>query len=67
MKKLIVKVLHIWCKARSWYYTILLKRMLHSYGSIGVNGFSKISSTALVDVGQHVSFNGIHISGVGGG
>ena len=40
--------------------------MVHSYGSIGVNGYSKISSTAKVDVGCHVSFNGLTISGWGG-
>lgn len=39
--------------------------MLHSYGSIGVNGYSLISSGATVDVGEKVSFNGIHITGWG--
>lgn len=39
--------------------------MLHSYGLIGVNGYSKISSTAIVDVGHYVSFNGMEISGWG--
>ena len=53
-------------RLRSKYYTFLTKRMLHSYKSIGVNGLSKISSTAVVDVGHHVNFNGIHISGLGG-
>lgn len=49
----------------SWYYTSICKRMLHSYGLIGVNGYSKISSTAIVDVGHYVSFNGMEISGWG--
>lgn len=40
--------------------------MLHSYGSVGVNGKSWISSTAVVDVGNRVSFNGIQITGRGG-
>lgn len=39
--------------------------MLHSYGSVGVNGKSWISLTAVVDVGHHVSFNGIRILGLG--
>lgn len=40
--------------------------MLHSYGSVGVNGMSKISTTAIVDVGDFVSFNGVTITGWGG-
>ena len=51
---------------KSKYYTFLFKRMLHSYGSVGVNGMSWISSAAIVDVGDHVSFNGIRITGQGG-
>ena len=65
MKNLLVKALHTLRRLRSRYYTFLVKRMLHSYGSIGVNGFSKVSSTARVDVGHHVSFNGISIVGLG--
>ena len=66
MKKIIYFVVNKFRRLRSKWYTFLIKRMLHSYGSIGVNGYSKISSTATVDVGHHVSFNGMHISGLGG-
>ena len=52
-------------KVKSWFFTFLFKRMLHSYKSVGVNGFSIISSTARVDVGERVCFNGIRINGKG--
>jgi hypothetical protein len=51
---------------KSKWFTFLFKHMLHSYGSVGVNGMSKISTTAIVDVGDFVSFNGVTITGWGG-
>lgn len=66
MKKALFSSLKYLRRIKSCYYTFLCKRMLHSYGSIGVSNYSKISSTAIVDVGYHVSFNGMRISGWGG-
>lgn len=66
MKNIVLFVVNNFKRLRSGWYTFLIKRMVHSYRSIGVNGYSKISSTATVDVGHHVSFNGMTISGLGG-
>lgn len=65
MKRIVLSIIKWVRRLKSKYYTFLTKRMLHSYESVGVNGLSKISSTAIVDVGHHVSFNGINISGLG--
>lgn len=65
MKSLLLKIIKPLRRLRSRFYTFFFKRMLHSYGSVGVNGKSWISSTAVVDVGNHVSFNGIRITGRG--
>ncbi len=53
-------------KFRSTYYFARIRRKLHSYGSVTVNGPFHISSTAVVDLGNHVNINGLHISGRGG-
>ena len=66
LKRILIKVIHTVRRIKGKYYTFLTKRMLHSYQSIGVSIYSKISSTAIVDVGHHVSFNGMTISGRGG-
>lgn len=66
MKTIILLLLKFFRDIRSKYYTFLFKRMLHSYGSVGVNNFCKISSTAKVDVGNKFSSNGLIISGLGG-
>lgn len=65
MKRLILSILKQFRKIKSVFYTFLCKRMLNTYGSIGVSGYSKISSSAIVDVGHHVSFNGMQITGWG--
>lgn len=65
MKKIVLFIVNKFRGLQSKWYTFLIKRMVHSYGSIGANGYSKISSTATVDVGHHVSFNGMTISGRG--
>lgn len=52
-------------KIRSAYYFSLVRRKLHSYGSVTVNGRFHISSTAVVDLGHHVNINGLHIGGEG--
>lgn len=67
MNKIATIVLRICRRGKSKWYTFLCKKMLHSYGSVGCNGYTQISSTAKVDVGHHVSFNGAKISGWGGG
>lgn len=56
----------IFRKIRSAYYFALVRRKLHSYGSVTVNGPFHISSTAVVDLGNHVNINGMRISGMGG-
>ncbi len=52
---------------RTHWYTFLFKRMLHSYGSVGVNNFCKVARTVKVDVGYHLNSNGLIITGTGGG
>lgn len=42
MKQLFVGAIRILRWLRSKYYTFITKRMLRSYGSIGVNGYSHI-------------------------
>lgn len=64
MKKTIIR---LYRKIRSAYYFALVRRKLHSYGSVTVNGRFHISSTAKVDLGHHVNINGMRISGLGGG
>lgn len=52
---------------KSKIYTSLFKSLIHSYGEkMKVNGFSFVSSTAKVDIGNNCNFNGIRISGRGG-
>lgn len=51
---------------RSAYFFALVRRKLHSYGSVTVNGSFHISSLATVDLGHHVNINGMRISGRGG-
>lgn len=63
MKKTIIR---LYRKIRSAYYFALVRRKLHSYGSVTVNGRFHISSTAKVDLGHHVNINGMRISGLGG-
>lgn len=52
-------------RIRSAYYFALVRRSLHSYGSVTVNGSFHISSHATVDLGHHVNINGMRISGFG--
>ena len=63
MKNAIKKILR---KIRSTYYFTKVRRKLHSYESVTVNGPFHISSTAHVDLGHHVNINGMRISGLGG-
>ena len=63
MKKTIIR---LYRKIRSAYYFALVRRKIHSYGSVTVNGRFHISSTAKVDLGHHVNINGMRISGLGG-
>lgn len=65
--KVIFVVIEFVRRIRSRWYTFIFKRMLNSYGSVGVNNFCKIARTARVDVGERFSSNGLMISGVGGG
>lgn len=66
MTRIILNILTVMRRLRSKYYTFLFKHMLHSYGSVGVNNFCKVASTATVDVGHHLSSNGLIITGMGG-
>lgn len=66
MKRILFEILRLIRRLHSKFYTFLFKRMLHSYGSVGVNGFCRVSQTAKVDVGEHFSSNGLTISGLGG-
>ena len=66
MNEIATKVLYVYRRIKSKWYTFLCKKMLHSYKSVGCNGYTHISSTATVDVGHHVSFNGMKITGWGG-
>lgn len=55
-------------KIKHYIYTFLLKRQLMSYGNyIGAAKLIKISRKAKVNVGSHCGFNGMTISGQGGG
>ena len=65
MKKFFLYLLKSYRRLKSLYYTFLFKQMLHSFGSVGVNNYCKISSAAKVDVGNKFSSNGLTISGVG--
>ena len=62
MKKAII---HFFRKLRSAYYFSIVRKRLHSYESVTVNGPFHISSTAQVDLGHHVNINGMRISGLG--
>ena len=52
-------------RIRSAFYFSQIRRRIHSYGSVNVNGRSHISKAAQVDLGNHVNFNGINILGIG--
>lgn len=63
MKRMLFEILRLIRRLRSKYYTFLFKRMLHSYGNVGVNKFCRVSRTAKVDVGECFSYNSLIISG----
>ena len=65
MKKILFIIIGIIRKFRTRWYTFLFKRMLHSYGSVGVNNFCKVARTAMVDVGKCFSSNGLIVTGTG--
>ena len=67
MKKLLFLILSFYRRLSGKMYSFIFKRMLHSYGSVGVNNFCMVSRTAKVEVGYHFNSNGIVISGMGGG
>lgn len=62
---LLYKILSVGRSLRSLFYTMIFKRMLNSYKSVGVNKFCKISRGAIVDVGEGFCSNGLEISGFG--
>lgn len=66
MKKILFLILSFYRRVSGKMYSFIFKRMLHSYGSVGVNNFCMVSRTAKVDVGYHFNSNGIVISGMGG-
>lgn len=65
MKKLLYLIISSYKRLSGRIYTFLFKRMLHSYGSVGVNNFCKVARTAKVDVGYHLNSNGLIITGMG--
>lgn len=67
MKKLLYLIISSYKRLSGRIYTFLFKRMLHSYGSVGVNNFCKVARTAKVDVGYHLNSNGLIITGMGEG
>lgn len=67
MKMTLYNIITIVRRMRTHWYTFLFKRMLHSYGSVGVNNFCKVARTVKVDVGYHLNSNGLIITGTGGG
>lgn len=66
MKAILGEIIRVIRRVRSRWYTFLFKKMLNSYGSVGVNNFCKVARTAKVDVGNKFSSNGLVISGLGG-
>lgn len=68
MKKIIYTMLGVFREIRGSFCTFWLKRQLVSYGTnIGAARMPRISRTARVSVGSCVGFNGLIISGLGGG
>lgn len=68
MKKVVLLMVGVYRKIRSAIATFILKRSVKSYGRyVGAARIPHISSTATVEVGDHSSFNGLTISGFGGG
>ena len=65
MKTILFSLVNCFRYLSGRFYTFLFKRMLHSYGSVGVNNFCKIARTAKVDVGFNFNSNGLIISGLG--
>ena len=66
MKMTLYNIITIVRRMRTHWYTFLFKRMLHSYGSVGVNNFCKVARTVKVDVGYQLNSNGLIITGTGG-
>lgn len=60
-----MNVLTFFRKIRKWYYFSLVRRKIHSFGSVTVNGRFHISRAAKVDLGHHVNINGMAIKGIG--
>lgn len=68
MKSIIIYFVDKYRRIKHHFYTFLLKRQLVSYGDhIGAAKFIKISRKAKVAIGCHCGFNGMTISGLGGG
>ena len=68
MRKVIVYFVDKCRKLKHYISTFLFKRQLVSYGDhIGAAKIIKISRKAKVSIGCHCGFNGMTISGLGGG
>lgn len=68
MRRIIQLLIVFYRKSRSVLSTFLLKRQIVSYGyNIGAARFPKIARSAKVLIGNNCSFNGITITGCGGG
>lgn len=68
MKKIIFKMIDLWRKVRGMFCTFWLKKQVVSCGkNIGAARVPKISRLAKVHIGHNCGFNGMTISGQGGG
>lgn len=68
MKKIIYSTLTLFRNIKKRYATFWMKQQLESYGEgIGAARIPLIARTAKVRVGSNVGFNGMTISGLGGG
>ncbi len=68
MKKIVFVALDFIRGIRKQWCTFWLKRQLVSYGEcIGAARVPRISRQARVEIGSYSSFNGLTISGLGGG
>lgn len=66
--KIILFIVTLFRRIRSGFATFILKHRAVSYGKfIGAARVPHISSGAKVEIGSHCGFNGMTISGWGGG
>lgn len=68
VRNFIILVVGYYRRIKHYVSTFLLKRQLVSFGNnIGAANIPQIARTAKVTVGHNCGFNGIKITGLGGG